>query len=148
MTDDFFSSKTTGGGVGEVPDDAANPQPLKKEKAMKKFAQAVLYVSSIVVAIAIGMGHVGKESRGDSDRAGIFCPWRFKDSRGCFKNLYPPSQPDCNLSTDYGYAFILSGGGSYWDDNIKQCGVHLHVFIADPRCETEFLTPVSDGCSE
>jgi hypothetical protein len=51
-------------GFGSVSRNSSTSNLLQKEKAMKKFATFVLYVSSIVLAVGIGMSQAGKEVRG------------------------------------------------------------------------------------
>ena len=48
---------------------------------MRKSAQAILYVSSIVLAIGIGAWQVGKTAADQS--AGVACNYRLSESPGC-----------------------------------------------------------------
>ena len=128
---------------------------------MKSFALSMLYVSSIVLAVGIGMAQVGKESLGGNGSAHSDCNYRTKDSPNCLD--FPASLLPCEKTYEdaYGqseknYRLIARNQCGGWgltpllDPNGNPTGYYTlpEIFIPDPKCGVQVTTPTSDGCSE
>lgn len=120
---------------------------------MKEFATSVLYVLSIVVAVAIGMFQVGKEIHGESDKGSRECPYMFAVEYGCNQMGLTPT---CrSVYTDV--AGNLPYLGKFWRKDEFQCGFYdleyvpnkppKLVFKPDPGCFSVIFAPSSEGCS-
>jgi len=128
---------------------------------MKSFAQFALYVSSIVLAIAIGMSQIGKGTQSESGSAHSDCNFNMRDSPDC--DDFPTSLLYCTKTFEDAYGTSAKNyrllhrnqcGGWGLTPLLDANGVHTgyytlpEIFIPDPKCVTEVTTPTSDGCSE
>jgi hypothetical protein len=111
---------------------------------MKKFASFALYVSSIALAVGIGMLQVGKEYRQTESGADTKCP------------IVSLGQSDCGQiqgesTCDYKFsraATIVNYESNYRNVSRSQCGTYNSEgqFTRYTGCSSEALTPTSDEC--
>jgi hypothetical protein len=113
---------------------------------MKKYASFGLYVFSIVLAVGIGMGQVGKTYQPNMEGASIKCPITTIGDANCGQ---VSGEPTCGYSYATGKEFA-GVESNYKSIATSQCGTYNSSgeFTRYSGCQSVSTKPTSDGCGD